>query len=41
VCYIERTSNGFGYVQFYNYSNGKTTKGWINLRDLEPYELGC
>ncbi len=30
------TQNGFGYINFYNSSNGKLTSGWISLADLEP-----
>lgn len=30
------TQNGFGYINFYNSSNGKVTSGWISLADLEP-----
>ena len=33
---IIRTRNGFGYIEFYNYNNYKTTSGWISLKDLEP-----
>ena len=32
--------NGFGYIRFYNSSNGKSTSGWISLADLDPqYEF--
>jgi len=37
VCVVIRTRNGFGYVEFYNEAADKTTTGWLNLRDLEPY----
>jgi len=41
VCVITKVNNGFGYIDFYNSNNGKTTSGWINLRDLEPiYDAG-
>lgn len=41
ICVITKVSNGFGYTDFYNSNNGKTTSGWINLRDLEPiYDAG-
>lgn len=35
-CVITKVSNGFGYTDFFNSNNGKTTSGWINLHDLEP-----
>jgi hypothetical protein len=38
---IIRTRNGFGYIEFYNYENDKTTSGWMSLKDLEPSEPGC
>ena len=38
---IIRIRNGFGYVEYYNYDNYKTTSGWISLKDLEPSEAGC
>lgn len=37
ACDVLRTRNGFGYVNFYNEYVDKTTSGWIDLRDLEPY----
>ena len=33
---VVRTRNGFGYIDYYNENNGKTTSGWLDLRDLEP-----
>jgi hypothetical protein len=39
-CVITKVSNGFGYTDFFNSNNGKTTSGWINLRDLEPMYYG-
>ena len=36
MCVITKVSNGFGYTDFFNLNNGKTTSGWINLHDLEP-----
>jgi hypothetical protein len=41
--YIEimRTKNGFAYIEFLNNDANKTTAGWIDLNDLEPYESGC
>jgi hypothetical protein len=33
---LTQTRNGFGYINFYNSSNGKSTSGWISLTDLEP-----
>jgi hypothetical protein len=35
---LTKTRNGFGYINFYNSSNGKSTSGWISLADLEPQE---
>ena len=35
---LTQTRNGFGFVNFYNSSNGKSTSGWISLTDLEPQE---
>ena len=40
ICVITKVNNGFGYTDFYNSNNGKTTSGWINLRDLEPVYYG-
>jgi len=40
MCVITKVSNGFGYTDFYNSNNGKTTSGWINLHDLEPMYYG-
>lgn len=36
-CTVEKVKNDFGYVSFV-YKN-KTTTGWLNLNDLEPYGL--
>jgi len=38
ICTVIRTRNGFGYIEYYNGANGKTTTGWIDLRDLEPLD---
>ena len=31
--YVQRLSNGFGYVEFTN-TNGQTSRGWMNMTDL-------
>ena len=33
-CTVEKVLNGFGYIEFFY--NNKTTKGWLNLKYLEP-----
>ena len=35
VCTLLKISNGFGYIDYYNYESEKTTSGWIDLADLE------
>ena len=32
---LTNVRNGFGYIEFYNSNNGKSTNGWIRLNDLE------
>ena len=34
---LTNVRNGFGYIEFYNSNNGKSTNGWIRLNDLEEY----
>ena len=34
---LTNVRNGFGYIEFYNSNNGKSTNGWIRLTDLEEY----
>ncbi|NDF60339.1 MAG: hypothetical protein EB100_04590, partial [Crocinitomicaceae bacterium] len=38
ICTVVRTRNGFGFIDYYNGASGKTTSGWINLKDLEPLD---
>lgn len=38
ICTVIRTRNAFGYIEYYNAANGKTTSGWVDLRDLEPLD---
>jgi hypothetical protein len=38
ICTVIRTRNGFGYIDYYNGASGKTTSGWIDLKDLEPLD---
>tara|TARA_Y100000385_G_scaffold223295_1_gene233392 strand:- start:103 stop:603 length:501 start_codon:yes stop_codon:yes gene_type:complete len=33
-CTVQKVLNGFGYIEFFY--NNKTTKGWLNLKYLEP-----
>jgi hypothetical protein len=33
-CEVLRYKNGFGYVNYYNTYNYKTTSGWLNLENL-------
>ena len=35
-CTVEKVRNGFGYISFVY--NNKTTRGWLNLKYIEPYE---
>jgi hypothetical protein len=34
---IFTTKGGFGYIDYYNERRNKTTSGWIDLQDLEPF----
>lgn len=34
---LTKMRNGYGYIQFYNSNNGKSTNGWIRLTDIEEY----
>ena len=36
-CEVLRYKNNFGYVNYYNYNNSKTTSGWLDLDDLGSY----
>jgi hypothetical protein len=38
---IRMSSNGFGYVEYYNEENDKYTAGWLDLHDLAPIVYGC
>jgi hypothetical protein len=38
ICTVIRTRNGFGYIDYYNGASGKTTSGWIDLKDIEPLD---
>ena len=33
-CTVQKVINGFGYIEFFY--NNKITKGWLNLKYLEP-----
>lgn len=33
-CEVLRYKNGFGYVNYYNTNNYKTTSGWLDLNNL-------
>lgn len=37
VCSVVTTKGGFGYIDYYNERRNKTTSGWIDLQDLEPF----
>lgn len=37
-CTVQKVINGFGYIEFIY--NNKTTKGWLNLKYLEPSDYG-